>query len=222
MIQIFPSILASNFSTLKEELPKLEKAKVHGIHFDVMDNHFVPNLTFGAKFIEELRDYTRLSFDIHLMIENPRESLGSFLKTGADEFSFHIESLNPSQEKEEVLELAEAIHERGKKFCLAIKPKTAIKVLKPYLELLDRILLMTVEPGFSGQVLIPETMQKLTQLKTMLSEQEKNIPIQVDGGVHLGNLQELNGRGADIAVLGQAFFSGKPYDQIMQEIYDPI
>ncbi len=205
MITIAPSILSADFSAVKEELLKLEKAQINLVHFDVMDNHFVPNLTFGPKFIKDLRKYSDIIFDVHLMIETPEKWINQFLDTGGDIFTCHIEATA------DVLELAKKVKGQNKKFALSVKPKTPIETIYPYLDLLDMVLIMTVEPGFGGQSLIEETLAKVTELKNLIKKRNLPIQIQVDGGVNLETLTNVVSHGAEILVMGSAFFKNEDY-----------
>ncbi len=216
MIQIAPSLLSADFSSIREELVKLEEAKVDYIHFDVMDNHFVPNLTFGSKFIKDLRKYTDIPFDIHLMIDSPEKWVDQFLEAEGDNYTFHIESTH------EVLELAKKVKGQNKGFSLSVKPNTPIETLFPYLDLLDMILIMTVEPGFGGQSLIKDTLPKISTLKKIIKSKDLPIKIEVDGGVNLSTLSDVIDHGADVLVMGSAFFKNDHYPGFMEEITETL
>ncbi|MDH4129694.1 MAG: ribulose-phosphate 3-epimerase [Spirochaetota bacterium] len=216
MIQIAPSILSADFSLIKEELSKLEKAKVNYIHFDVMDNHFVPNLTFGSKFIKDLRKYTKIPFDVHLMIDSPDDCIDEFLDAGGDIYTFHIEAVR------NVNKLANRVKAENRKFSLSVKPKTPIETILPYLDILDMILIMSVEPGFGGQSLIEETLTKISKLKNIITSKGLSIPVEIDGGVNLSTLQRVVESGADILVMGSAFFKNEDYKIFMEKVYNNI
>jgi len=180
----------------------MEKAGIEVIHFDVMDNHFVPNLTFGHKFVSDLRKHSALFFDVHLMIHKPEVHFRHYLEAGADLIVIHYEAVDPSQ----IRKVSEEIRKKGKKFGISIKPATPVNVLLPFLEYLDLILIMTVEPGFGGQKLIEPCVEKVAELKKMIHDSSLKIILQVDGGVDKDNLERIYHRGADWFVVGSAFF----------------
>ncbi|MDH5682825.1 MAG: ribulose-phosphate 3-epimerase [Spirochaetota bacterium] len=215
-ITIAPSILSANFSSILEELDKLSHAGIEMVHFDVMDNHFVPNLTFGPKFIKDLRDKSELIFDVHLMIENPEDSVEEFLDTGGDIFTYHIEAIS------DIMELIRKVKGRNKQFSLSVKPKTPVETIYPYLEHLDMVLIMSVEPGFGGQSLIPETLSKVSAVKQEISARGLKCKVQVDGGVNLSTLPEVVTEGADILVMGSAFFKNNNYKTFVDSVYQTI
>ncbi len=212
MIRIAPSILSADFSSIKEEFVKLKEAKVDYIHFDVMDNHFVPNLTFGPKFIKDLRKHSDMIFDVHLMIESPEKWVDQFLETGGDNFTFHVESTN------NIMELAKKVKGQDKLFSLSVKPNTPIETVFPYLDHVYMILVMTVEPGFGGQELIQNTLPKISRLKDKITSEGLNTLIQVDGGVNLSTLPLVIERGADIMVMGSAFFKSENYKTLIDKV----
>lgn len=215
---ICPSILSADFSDLKDTLGKLEESSVKVVHFDVMDNHFVPNLTFGAKFIKDLRKHSNLTFDVHLMIDNPQDSLDLYLDAGADLITVHYESTRP-----ELFEsMAKKVHEKGKKFGVSLKPATPTFVLNGILEHLDLILVMTVEPGFGGQKMLAHCLDKIPQIKKLAKENSlDNILIQVDGGITKDNLKEVFLKGCDWFVAGSAFFKEKDFN-ILPDLLNAI
>lgn len=214
MIKIAPSLLSADFSSIKEELEKLEACKADYVHFDVMDNHFVPNLTFGSKFIKDLRKYTDIPFDVHLMIEHPEKWLDQFLEADGDIYTFHIEAAK------DVQELARKVKGQNKKFSLSVKPNTPISEITPYLDMLDMVLIMTVEPGFGGQSLIEETLPKISELRKLIDQKNLSCLIEVDGGVNLSTMDKVVERGADVLVMGSAFFKNEDYTQFMLEVQD--
>jgi ribulose-phosphate 3-epimerase len=197
---ICPSILSADFSSLKETLKSLKAAGIEVVHFDVMDNHFVPNLTFGAKFIGDLRKHSDLFFDAHLMIDNPEKDIPLYLEAGADLITVHFEATGPEQFES----MSRAVREKGKKIGVSLKPGTPVSALKPFLSLFDLVLVMTVEPGFGGQKLIEACVDKISQLASLKGESD--FIIQVDGGINRDNLREITHKGADWFVLGSAFF----------------
>lgn len=199
---ICPSILSADFSLLKETLQEMEKAGIEVVHFDVMDNHFVPNLTFGHKFIGDLRKHSKLFFDAHLMIENPEKNIQLYLDSGADLVTVHLEAIRHSR----IDEMSELTRKAGKKFGISIKPKTAVSELLPILESVDLVLVMTVEPGFGGQKLIPECLPKITELQELKKKNNFSFIIQADGGIDRSNLETLCRLGNEWYVMGSAFF----------------
>ncbi len=214
MLKIAPSLLSADFSSIKEEIVKLEKAKVDYLHFDVMDNHFVPNLTFGSKFIKDLRKYTNIPFDVHLMIENPNRWAKQFLDSGGDIYTFHIEAVK------DIDSLIKQVKDKNKQFALSVKPNTPINKIYPYLDYLDMVLIMTVEPGFGGQSLIEETIPKISAVKEKITSKGLNTLIEVDGGINLSTINKVVESGADILVMGSAFFKNNDYPAFINTIKD--
>jgi len=198
-IQIAPSILASNFATLEQEIKALENSGADMIHLDVMDYHFVPNLTFGAPVITKIRSVTKLTFDAHLMIENPHKYVDDFIKAGADIITVHPEAVG------NVKEAVRLIKKAGKKAGVALNPETEIAVLDDYLPMVDLVLVMTVHPGFSGQKHLP-LYDKIKAVKEKIRVSGKNILVEVDGGITPQVAPEVIKAGADILVAGAAIF----------------
>lgn len=200
MIQISPSVLACDFSKLGEEVRSVHEAGADMIHLDVMDGCFVPNISFGLPVIECLRRTTDAFFDVHLMIDAPERYIERFAKAGADLISFHLEAT------EDPAACLRAIRACGKKAALAIKPNTPAEAVYPYLSLCDMILVMTVEPGYGGQALIPSTLDKVATLRRNLQARSMYLPIQVDGGINRSTAAEAVRAGADVLVAGSAVF----------------
>lgn len=203
MIQIAPSILSADFSKISDAVKIAEESGSDVIHVDVMDGHFVPNLTFGPQLVASLREKTSLPLDVHLMVDNPRSFIPLFAKAGADWISVHVEA-SVHLHKDITL-----IKEYGKKAGLALNPATPLPLMNEILEELDFVLLMTVNPGWGGQEFIQSCHSKISRLRSWIREQKLEIPIQIDGGVSLSNMEELIKDGADILVVGSAVFGEK-------------
>ena len=200
MIKISPSILACDFSRLGEELENIKNAGADMAHLDVMDGAFVPNMSFGMPVIESIRKKSDMVFDVHLMINAPERYIENFLDAGADIVTFHIEATNCP---EKCIELIKA---RGKKAAISIKPKTAPEEIYPFLTKCDMILVMTVEPGFGGQSLIPEMLDKVKVIRNKINELGLSVDIQVDGGINEKNAPEAIAAGANVLVAGSSVF----------------
>jgi len=202
-IQIAPSILSANFSKLGDEIISLEKSGADLIHIDVMDGHFVPNITMGPLIIKSIRSYTKLPFDVHLMISPVDSYLKEFADSGADHISVHLEA---GIHLHRTIGL---IRSFGKKVGIAINPSTPIEALLPVIDDIDMVIVMSVNPGFSGQLFIKSTINKIKSLKKMIGD--KNILIEVDGGVTSDNARDCIVAGADILVAGSSVFKTSDY-----------
>jgi len=202
-MKIAPSLLASDLSNLKEEVQRLEKAGADLLHFDVMDGHFVPNLTFGAPVIEWVRKHTQLNIDAHLMVENADQYLEDFSKAGCNWLSVHIEACPHIQRT------LTRIRDLGMKAGVAINPGTSLFSLESAIQYCDFILVMSVNPGFGGQKFIPAMLERVREIKKNLKPQGPQI--QIDGGIKLENIFEVAQAGVDIAVVGTGLFCEKDY-----------
>jgi len=195
-----PSMLSADFWKLGEQIKELEKAEVPWLHIDVMDGLFVPSISYGMPVIASIRKGTDMFFDVHLMIEKPERYIEEFAKSGADLINFHVEAT------EQVEETIALIRKTGKKVGITIKPNTPSKVVEPYLHLVDMVLVMTVEPGFGGQKLIPECIGKVTEIRDMVMRKGLLVDIEVDGGITTENVDSALEAGANIIVAGSAVF----------------
>ena len=206
-IRIAPSILASDFARLADECSAVLDAGADWLHVDVMDGHFVPNITIGLPVVEALRKHFPDTFlDVHIMISNPDEMAAKFVEAGADLVSFHPEATA------NVHRVIQKIHEAGGKASLAINPGTSLDVLEYVIEDLDMILVMSVNPGFGGQKFIPQTIRKLKDLSKLLERHHRaDLDVEVDGGVSAKNIAEIHAAGANVLVAGSAIFNTDDY-----------
>ncbi len=198
-MMIAPSLLAADFSQLKADLDKVKDAA--WLHLDVMDGHFVPNLSFGIPVIAAIRSHTKQVFDTHLMVSNPADLIDDYIDAGADRITFHVEAQSP------IVPLIEKIKGRNIAVGLSCKPKTPITTIVPYLEMIDQVLVMSVEPGFGGQSFIPSALEVIETLVQLRTQKNLNFLIGVDGGINLKTAPLVKKAGADFLVAGSSIFN---------------
>lgn len=202
MKTIAPSILAADFLNLGNEIQKIKNSGAKYVHIDVMDGRFVPNISFGMPIIKAVREYTDLVLDVHAMIVDPDKYIKDFIDAGADIVTFHFETLSSSKIKHSI----EEIHSYGKKVGISIKPNTSVNALIPYLKDVDMVLIMTVEPGFGGQSFMSNMVEKIEFLDEYKKKYSLTYDIEVDGGINDATIKIVEKAGANIFVLGTAFF----------------
>lgn len=197
-----PSLLSADFSSLEKAIKQIEDNKGSVVHIDVMDGQFVPEITYGQPVVRSIRKLTKLPFDVHLMVEKPENQIKTFADAGADWITFHMEAAVHAHR------IIQQIHELGKKAGLSIVPSTPLSSIKEILEYADIILVMTVNPGYGGQKLIPSCLKKVSELKKLREENNYSYLISVDGGVNNDTLPLVKEAGADVIVSGSSFFNG--------------
>jgi ribulose-phosphate 3-epimerase len=212
MVEIVPSILSANFARLADEIASVERGGAKMVHLDVMDGHFVPNITIGPPVVESIRKCTKLHLDCHLMIENAERYAAAFVEAGANSVSVHYEAC---RHLDGTLEL---IRNAGAMAGIVLNPATPVAVLEDVLEVADYVLLMSVNPGFGGQKLIPYVLDKVRKLDSLRREKRLALPIEIDGGVHQENLAEVVRAGCDWIVTGSAVFHSPDAEATVREM----
>ncbi len=203
-----PSILSADFSVLGEQIEEMDRAGAEYIHIDVMDGLFVPSISFGMPVIRSIRGRTEKIFDVHLMIQKPERYINEFADCGADIITFHLEACDC------IRETIDLIHSRGVRAGLSIKPATPVSAVLPWMDILDMVLIMSVEPGFAGQKYIPASTEKLREARRMIEESGRPVDLQVDGGIKLDNINMVYEAGANVIVAGSSVFSGNITENI--------
>jgi len=214
--KIAPSILSADFSRLGEEVRAVGKAGADVIHVDVMDGHFVPNITIGPLVVQGLKKLTSLPLDVHLMIEKPERYIEAFAQAGSDWITVHAE-VCPQLKR-----IIKKIRQLNVRPGIVLKPATSLKILYPVLDNIDLVLIMSVNPGFGGQSFIPSTLKKIERLRKIIAQNRYPLEIEVDGGVKIENIREVSKAGGDIFVVGTGIFKTKDYEETMRKLRKKI
>ncbi len=214
MIQISPSLLACDFAHMAEDVRRVEDAGVEMLHLDVMDGAFVPNFSFGNPVIASLRPHSKLVFDTHLMIEHPEKYIDVFASVGSDIITVHVEACA------DPMAVLKQIRAAGCRAGISVKPKTPVSAIAPYLEAIDLILIMSVEPGFGGQKFMPEALPKIKEARALALSADHPIDVEVDGGIGAGNAARVIAAGANVLVAGSAIFGAPDIPAAVKAIRD--
>ena len=209
---IAPSVLSLDYARMNEQLNEVSESGAEWLHFDVMDGHFVPNLTFGPDILKGFRKASNLFLDVHVMIEKPLFFAEKFLSAGADNYTFHYEVM---EDEESIRQLSGIVRSHGKSVGISIKPDTDVSVLKPFLKDFDVFLIMSVEPGFGGQKFMPESLDKIRTLRSWLNAEGLQAHIEVDGGINETTGKLVKEAGADVLVAGSYIFNGNIKEAVM-------
>ncbi len=213
-LKISPSILSADFAYLGKALDTLKENNCDYVHFDVMDGHFVPNISYGIPVLKSLKKHTDTPFDVHLMITHPLDYVKAFSQAGADIITFHVES------ESDTLATIEAIRSEGKRVGLSLKPNTPIEAVYPYLQLVDMVLVMTVEPGFGGQGFISSTLDKISKLRAEADRKVIALDIEVDGGIDGSTAPLVKNAGANVLVSGSYLFKAESFAEALATLTD--
>ena len=214
MVKVAPSVLSANFAELKNEIDSITECKADWIHYDVMDGHFVPNISFGYSILKDLSKVTDLYLDVHLMISDPKKYVDEFIKANASLITFHVEAMNSIEETNELIDY---IHSQGCDAGISIKPNTPVSDIEPFLDGLDLVLVMSVEPGKGGQAFIEDSIRKINQLYDVREKQNYNYVIEVDGGINDTTIKKCYK--ADICVVG-SFITKQNYEEALRKLRD--
>lgn len=214
MAILAPSMLSADYMNLESEMKKLENLGVKWLHVDIMDGHFVPNLTFGYSMVSALKKVTSLTLDVHLMIDEPIKYIEEFIKAGSDFITLHIES----DTKENIQKTIKLIKESGKKAGLSVKPNTKAEEIIPFIKDIDMVLVMTVEPGFGGQKFMADMMPKLKTLSDAIKKENPDCLLEVDGGINEENVKIVKENGASVIVCGSAYFNAEDKEKFIKTI----
>ena len=210
MVLVAPSLLAADFGNVHQQITLAENAGADWLHFDIMDGHFVPNLSFGADFVRQMRPVSNLFFDVHLMVEEPLNFLPMFENCGANLITVHYEACA------DLSRIIQYLKARNIKVGVSLKPKTPAEVLIPWLEEIDNILIMTVEPGFGGQFFMPDMPKKIKEAAQLING--RGVTLEVDGGINLQTAEQCVRNGADVLVAGSAIFKAEKPAQVIQQL----
>ena len=205
-MKLLPSVLSMDYSVMNQQLDILENCGITMLHFDVMDGHFVPNLTFGPDLLKGFRKRFNGELDVHLMVDDPMMFIEPFANAGADWISFHLESYQFDQQK--IVRCIDMIHQRGLKAGIVIRPTTVVDALFKYLDRVEMVLLMSVQPGFGGQAFMPQTFERMDELKSYMVQHDLKVEVEVDGGINASLVQPLMEHGMTMAVAGSSVFKG--------------